>query len=219
MTGISLHEVTIAKPFAVGRFAVTLVEWDAAVAAGGVTHRPDNEGLGGGRYPVINVSWEDANAYCAWLSNMTGKAYHLLSEAKWEYCCRAGTTTPFWWGSAISTSQANYDGNFTYADGREGEYRKEMVPVDSFEPNAWGLYNVHGNIWEWCEDCSHKNYNGAPEGGSAWLKANGGDCDHRVVRGGSWDIEPKYLRSATRVDVYKFMREDDVGFRVARTLD
>ena len=216
-----LHKVTIAKPFAVGRFAINFVEWDAAVAEGGVTHRPDNpdnEGLGGGRYPVIDVSWEDANAYCAWLSNMTGKAYHLLSEAKWEYCCRAGTATPFWWGSAISTAHANYNGNYTYGNGWEGEYRKRTVPVGWFEPNPWGLYNVHGNVSEWCEDCWHEDYDGAPEDGSAWLSADGGDGNIRVLRGGSWINGPQILRSADRDGSFTDSRDVNYGFRISRTL-
>ena len=148
---------------------MTFDEWDACVADGGCNgYQPSDEGWGRGRRPVINVSWDDAKAYVAWLSNKTGKTYRLLSEAEREYVTRAGTTTPFWWGSSISTSQANYDGTNTYGSGVKGEFRHETLPVDSFQPNPWGLYQVHGNVWEWVEDCYHESYAGAPSDGSAW---------------------------------------------------
>ena len=153
------HRVTFARQFAVGKFAVTFDEWDACVGDGGCNgHRPEDEGWGRGKRPVINVNWDDAKAYVAWLSRKTGKTYRLLSEAEREYVARAGTTTPFWWGSTISTSQANYDGNSTYGSGSKGEYRQKTVPVDSFQPNPWGLYQVHGNVWEWTEDCYKDSY-------------------------------------------------------------
>lgn len=130
------RKVVIKTPLAVGRFAVTFDEWDAAFAAGGVEQKPET-GWGRGRQPVTSVSWEDASSYCAWLSEASSKSYRLLSEAEWEYCCRAGTTSPFWWGSTISPNQANYDGNYTYGTGKKGEYRIQTLPVDSFEPNPW----------------------------------------------------------------------------------
>jgi formylglycine-generating enzyme required for sulfatase activity len=210
------HKVTIAAPLAVGRFAVTFDEWDAAVATGGVTHKPGDQGWGRGRRPVVNVSWEDAKAYCAWLSKATGKTYRLLSEAEWEYCCRARTPTPFWWGSDISAAQANFDGNYTYGSGKKGDYRKQTVPVDTFEPNPWGLYQVHGNVWEWCEDVWHANYNGALLDGSVWRQ--GGDQSRRVVRGGSWGNVPQFLRSAGRNGFTTGNRSNSLGFRVGRTL-
>jgi formylglycine-generating enzyme required for sulfatase activity len=210
------HKVTIARPFAVGRFAVTFDEWEAAYGRGGVKHNPGDEGWGRGRHPVINVSWEDATAYVGWLSRETGKSYRLLSEAEWEYCCRAGTATPFWWGPSISTSQANYNGNYSYGGGSKGEYRERTVPVDSFAANPWGLYQVHGNVWEWCEDCLHKDYSGnPPSDGSVWP---GGDPSFRVLRGGSWDNNPLDLRSANRDRDHPDYRNDIIGFRVARTL-
>ena len=148
------HRVTFARPFAVGKFAVTFDEWDACVADGGCNgYKPKDEGWGRDKRPVINVNWDDAQAYVAWLSRKTGKTYRLLSEAEREYVTRAGTTTPFWCGPSISTSQANYDGNHTYGSGSKGEYRQKTMPVDSFQPNPWGLYQVHGNVWEWTEDC------------------------------------------------------------------
>ena len=157
------HRVTFGKSFGVGKFAVTFEEWDACVADGGCNgYKPSDEGWGRGRRPVINVSWEEANAYVVWLSRKTGKTYRLLSEAEREYVTRAGTTTPFWWGASISTQQANYNGNYTYGTEAKGVSRRQTVPVDSFQPNPWGLYQVHGNVWEWTEDCWHDDYSGAP---------------------------------------------------------
>jgi formylglycine-generating enzyme required for sulfatase activity len=165
----------------------------------------------------VCVNWKDARAYVAWLSEATGYTYRLLSEAEWEYAARAGTTEPFWWGSSITPAQANYKGDYVYeGGGGEGEYRQSTVPVGSFEPNPWGLYNVHGNIWEWCEDTWHENYTGAPADGSAWVES--GDGDRRVVRGGSWGSNPRGLRSAFRFRSSTGVRSSNLGFRVGRTL-
>ena len=161
------------------------------------------------------MSWEDAKAYVSWLAQKTGKAYRLLSEAEWEYVARAGTATAFWWGDSISTRQANYDGNHTFRGGPKGEYRQQTVPVGSFEPNPWGLYQVHGNVWEWCVDNWHADYKGAPQDGSVW---QGGDVSLRVLRGGSWFSFPLVLRSAVRYGVPPVYRVSYVGFRLARTL-
>jgi len=210
------HKVTIATPFAVGKFEVTFVEWDACVSAGGCRHRPGDEGWGRGRRPVINVSWEDiTKEYLPWLSRKAGKTYRLLSEAEWEYVARAGTTTPFWWGASISTSQANYDGNYTYGAGAKGESRQKTLPVDSFTANPWGLYNVHGNVWEWVQDCWNSDYNGAPSDGSARTT---GDCGSRVLRGGTWLELPRGIRSAMRGGNFTPSRYNGIGFRVARML-
>ncbi len=165
---------------------------------------------------MVAINWDDAKAYAAWLAETAGKLYRLLSEAEREYVARAGTATAFWWGDAISTSQANYDGNYTFRGGAKGEYRKKTVPVDSFEPNPFGLYNVHGNVWEWCEDVWHDNYQGAPTDGSAWLQ--GGDASRRVVRGGSWNNNPQNLRAANRNRNTTDNRNNNLGFRVGRTL-
>jgi formylglycine-generating enzyme required for sulfatase activity len=190
------HVVTFSRQLAVGRFALTFDEWDACAADGGCKgYKPSDQGWGRERRPVINVSWDDAKEYAAWLSRKTGKTYRLLSEAEREYVTRAGTTTPFWWGSSISTSQANYNGRFTYGGGAQGEFRQKTLPVDSFQPNPWGLYQVHGNVWNWLEDCWNESYQGAPSDGSAWTS---GDCSKRVVRGGSWSSDPQLLRSAFR---------------------
>ncbi|MGH6814968.1 MAG: SUMF1/EgtB/PvdO family nonheme iron enzyme [Hyphomicrobiaceae bacterium] len=211
------HKVTISRPFAVSRFAITFAEWDAAVSKDkdGIKHMPGDNGWGRGLQPVINVSWDDiTKEYLPWLSRKTGRTYRLLSEAEWEYVARAGATTPFWWGSSISTAQANYNGNFTYGNGSKGEYRQRTLPVGSFEPNPWGLYQVHGNVREWCEDNWHDNYQGAPEDGSVW---QGGNTSLRVVRGGSWFDVPRVLRAAFRNGDLSDGRYAGVGFRVART--
>ena len=213
----SPHKVTFSRPFAVGKHAITFDEWDACVADKGCNgYRPSDIGWGRGKRPVINVNWEDAKSYAAWLSSKTGKTYRLLSEAEREYVTRAGTTTPFWWGSTSSPKQANFDGNYTYGSGAKGEYRQKTVAVDSFEPNRWGLYQVHGNVWEWCEDNWHANYSGnPPKDGSVW---QGGDTSLRVLRGGSWISNPDDLRSAIRYVIPPDYRYDVIGFRLARTL-
>jgi formylglycine-generating enzyme required for sulfatase activity len=204
------------KPFAVGKFSVTFEEWDACVADGGCNgYKPSDQGWGRGRLPVIMVTWDSATAYAAWLSRKTGKMYRLLSEAEREYVTRAGTTTPFWWGSSISPRQANYNGSYAYGDGRQGENRQRTLPIDSFGPNPWGLYQVHGNVWEWTEDCYHDGYVGAPSDGSAWTS---GDCSRRVARGGSWFNDPYWLRAADRVWFASGNPAFSKGFRVGRML-
>jgi formylglycine-generating enzyme required for sulfatase activity len=152
----------------------------------------------------------------SWLSRKSGKAYRLLTEAEREYVTRAGTTTPFWWGNSILTSQANYDGNYSYGDGAKGEYRSRTMPVYSFDPNPWGLYQVHGNVWEWTEDCWSDSNGGVLRDGNA--RAVDG-CGGRAVRGGSWASLPKLLRSAQRNGWNAEVRNDFIGFRVARTLN
>lgn len=175
----------------------------------------------GDHHPVVCVNWDDAKAYATWLSRKTGKTYRLLSEAEREYVTRAGTTTPFWWGSAITPKEANYDGSAEpyKGGGSKGEYRQRTVVVDSFAPNPWGLYNVHGNVWEWTEDCRHETYHGAPADGSAWTAACS-DFRRRVSRGGSWGNFPLLLRSAARVlGGSSVLRHYGLGFRLARTLN
>ena len=211
-----LHKVTISRPFAVGKHEVTFAEWDAYVTddcCGG--YRPDDKGWGRGRRPVISVSWHGAQGYIAWLRRKTGKQYRLLSEAEWEYVARAGTTTPFSTGPRITSDQANFDGNYTYMGSSKGVYRQRTVEVGSFKPNPFGLYDVHGNVWEWVEDCWHDSYGGAPSDESAWIA---GRCEHRVLRGGSWSNYPWTLRSAQRVSFSPDARSVYGGFRLARSL-
>ena len=213
--------VTIARPFAVGKFAVTFDEWDACVADGGCNgHKPGDQGWGRGKRPVINVHWDDAKTYAAWLSQKTGKTYRLLSEAERKYATRAGTTTPFWWGSSIAPAQANYNGSVEpyKGGGSKGEYRQRTLPVESFQPNPWGLYQVHGNLWEWTEDCWIDRYTGNPGNGEA--RTTGcTDAGRRVVCGGSWHGDPQFLRSAFRARFLTRVRFNNLGFRLARTLN
>lgn len=230
-----LHKVTISRPFAVGRFAISRGQFAAFVKAKNYNMGPGAHVWNGeawtwdtkaswrepgfpqdDSHPVMCVSWEDATAYAAWLAELTNKSYRLLSEAEWEYVARAGTSGPFWWGSSISTSQANYNGNQTYGGGAVGAYRAGTVPVSSFAPNPWGLYNVHGNSWEDCNDVWHDNYVDAPHDGSPWIRE--GDPTRRVTRGGSWDIGPVALRSAFRNGVRADNRGNDRGFRLARSV-
>ena len=200
-----------------GKYEVTFREWDACRHGGGCSHTPHDEGWGRGRRPVVNVSWTDAQAYVSWLSRVTGKHYRLLTESEWEYVARAGTTGPFHFGSTISTDQANYDGDYPYGSGIKGMYRGKTVPVGSFPSNAFGLHDVHGNVWERVEDCLHWNYLRAPSDGSAWVSA--GNCHTRVYRGGAWANGPKHVRAARRGVVNSSdSRSSAIGFRVARTL-
>jgi formylglycine-generating enzyme required for sulfatase activity len=212
------HTVAIPKPFAVGRFAVTFAEWDACAEDGGCGgNKPSDNGWGRGDRPVINVNWNEAKDYIDWLSKKTGKTYRLLSEAEREYAARAGTSTPFWWGRSITPALANYNGSAEpyKGGGSKGEYRQKTLPVKSFKPNAWGLYQVHGNVWEWVEDCWNENYHNAPSDGSANTT---GECGRRVVRGGSWSGDPLSLRAAFRDWYSSDNRDDLIGFRVGRML-
>ena len=214
-----VHKVTIDYQFAVSVYEVTFNEWGYYVQQGECRdkYRPVDKGWGRADMPVIHVSWEDAQAYVQWLSQKTGRPYRLLSEAEWEYAARAGTDTPFHFGNTISTDQANYDGDFTYGSGKKGQYRAQTIPAGSFLPNKFGLHDMHGNVWEWVEDCWHSSYRRAPTDGSAWIK--GGDCDKRVLRGGAWSSEPHLLRSAIRCASYADNRiSSGYGFRVALTL-
>lgn len=215
-TESSRHKVTFAHSFAVGRYAVTFAEWDACVADGGCNgYKPWDNGWGRGRRPAINISWSDAKSYAAWLSARTGKTYRLLSEAEREYVTRAGTTSSFWWGAAVSRGQANYDDRASQDKNAKGASGQKTAPVDSFQPNPWGLYQVHGNIWEWVEDCVNDTYEGAPVDGSPWLK---GRCEQRVLRGGSWVSKADAVEAGSRYGVQSEGRVSNVGFRVARTL-
>lgn len=224
------HDVTIAKPFAVGRHAITRGQFAAFVNATG--HNTDsgarvwtgtewkfdpskswrNPGFAqDDGHPVVCVNWEDAQAYAHWLSQKTGKVYRLPTEAEWEYVCRAGTTTPYWCGKKITRAQANY-----HCKGVE--WRMGTMLVESFDANPWGLYQVHGNVWEICEDVWHDSYNGAPTDGMAWL--TGGDGSRRVIRGG-FAVNDVFkatfvLRAVNRS--YTVGRSDYLGFRLGRTL-
>ena len=210
------RRVTITEPFAVGVYEVTFAEWDACVNEGGCNgYQPDGEGWGRGDRPVINVSWDDAQAYVKWLSQRTGRRYRLLSESEWEYVARAGTMEPFHTGATTSADQANYDSSYTYGSGKKGRYRGRTVQAGAFSPNAFGLHEVHGNVWEWTQDCWNEDYTGAPTHSRA---RETGECGQRVLRGGSWGDVPWLLRSAARGKNEPAVRGPRIGFRVARTL-
>ena len=162
---------------------------------------------------MINVSWADAVAYCEWLSTETGKLYRLPSEAESEYACRAGTTTARWWGDGISYNRANFRESGSEWSG------ERTSPVDTLDPNPFGLHDMLGNVWEWVEDCWHEDYTGAPTDGSAWLEANDGHCGRRVLRGGSWFIKPLFVRSAVRYWSKTDSRKNDMGFRLAQDIE
>ena len=221
---LPVHEVAIARPFAVGVYEVTFDEWDACVSDRGCGgYRPDGEGWGRGNRPVVNVSWDDAKAYVRWLTGKTGKKYRLLSESEWEYVARGGTTTARYWGegemgqcryaNGADREAKRHNSGWTVADCDDGYYR--TAPVGSFQANGYKLHDVLGNVWEWTEDCWNESYAGAPSDGSAWKS---GDCSRRVVRGGSWDLEPRNLRSAYRGGDGSGGRFVSNGFRIARTL-
>ena len=177
---------------------------------------PNPSRFNGEQRPVEQVSWEDAMEFCHRLSQRTGRHYTLPSEAQWEYACRAGTTTPFHWGATISTNLANYNGREVYGDGEKGEYRQQTMDVASFPANPWGLHDMHGNVWEWCADQWHDNYEGAPEDGRAWIDegAKSNDLKLRLLRGGAWYGRPASCRSACRNYGHPGSRYSNIGFRV-----
>lgn len=199
------HEVGLVKPFAIGKYAITFEDYDSFSKANW-RHKHDDNGWGRTKKPVMNISWHDAQAYCEWLSEQTGSRYRLPSEAEWEYACRAGSITSFSWGNIIIQDKANYSGS--------PNPRGQTVNVEKFTPNTFGLFQMHGNVWEWCQDRWHKDYQGAPTEGCAWESGNGA----RVARGGSYSGLSSELRSASRfqcgaTDHYSFM-----GFRVVQDL-
>jgi formylglycine-generating enzyme required for sulfatase activity len=209
-----LHQVKVVS-FCLGKYPVTQAQWQAVAALPQVNRKLDSNPsrFKGTDLPVEQVSWYDTLEFCARLSQKTGREYRLPSEAEWEYACRAGTTTPFHFGETITPELANYNGNYTYGSGTKGKYRKQTTPVGSFKvANAFGLYDMHGNVWEWCSDHWHSNYEGAPTDGSAWLSDN--DNHSRLLRGGSWDVVPRVCRSAVRHDNGPGFRYNDIGFRV-----
>jgi formylglycine-generating enzyme required for sulfatase activity len=204
------HQVTIAKAFAVSKYPLTFDEWDTCVDYGECPRGISDSGWGRGSQPAINVTWEDAQRYVAWLAGTTGKPYRLLSEAEYEYAARAGATTLYPWGDDIGVNNANCKGCGSQWDDTQ------TAPVGSFAANAFGLFDMVGNLWQWVEDCVHENYQDAPTDGSAWLE--GSDCKNRIVRGGSWNNTPVNLRAANRVGTSRGFRDNLLGFRIARTL-
>jgi formylglycine-generating enzyme required for sulfatase activity len=211
------HQVTV-QPFFLSQYPITQGQWRAVANTPKVKQdlNPDPSGFKGEHCPVEQVSWDDAVEFCDRLSALTGRTYRLPTEAEWEYACRAGTTTPFHFGETITTDLANYNGDYTYQDAPKGENRAQTTEVGIFPPNAFGLSDLHGNVWEWCLDHWHGNYEGAPIDGSAWLTED--DRVNRIVRGGSWFDGPWYCRSAGRSRHAPGLRDDNLGFRVVCAL-
>ncbi len=209
---LPVHKVYIHKPFGIGLYETTFAEYDHFAEATG-RPLPDDAGWGRGKRPVINVSWEDALAYADWLSTNTGKSYRLPSEAEWEYASRAGVASRYWWGDEAELSYANCDGCGSRWDGRQ------TASVGSLEPNPFGLYDIAGNVWEWVQDCWHKNFNGAPVDGRAWEEARDSECSVRVLRGGSWNYPTRFVRSSNRDWNWPDTRHNFIGFRLARDMD
>ena len=205
-----VHDVQVAS-FEIGRYEVTFDEWDNCVDHGGCKQRLEDIGWGRGRRPAINVSWNDAQEYVQWLSSKTGKQYRLPTEAEWEYAARAGTTDSYSFSGKISVDKANYDGNYFFDDSPRGEFREKTTIVGSFPANPWGLYDVHGNVWEWVQDCLHKNYEGAPSTAEAWTE--NGDCSKRGLRGGSWNNHETGVRTTMRGNYRPISRSAYIGFR------
>ena len=228
------QRIAIERPFGVGKFAVTVDQFAAFVAASGHQlgatcgqwdgadwrERPGSflsPGFAqGGNHPAVCVSWEDAAAYAAWLAARTGRRFRLLTEAEWEYAARAGTATPYWWGDTISPGQANGKLGTAIGAGGGGTWLQRTLPVASFAPNPWGLYQVHGNIWEWVQDCWQPSHAGAAPNGSA---RQGPPDSKRVVRGGGWLNSPQGLRSARRHAADRRLRRSDIGFRIAEDIE
>ena len=208
------HQVTV-SPFLMGKYSVTQAQWKAVTALPKRERylNADSANFKGENLPVEQVSWDDAVEFCQRLSKHTGREYRLPSEAEWEYACRALTTTPFYVGPKITTDLANYNGSSTCGYGSKGQSRGQTTEVGSFEiANAFGLYDMHGNVWEWCADYWHKSYEGAPTDGSAWTM--GGDDSWRVLRGGSWHSSPRYCRSTYRHGNARDNKNYSFGFRV-----
>ena len=216
------HQVTVPS-FFMGKYPVIQAQWETVTVLDIVNAglKPVPSRFKGDNLPVEQVSWYDAVEFCARLSNHTGREYRLPSEAEWEYACRAGTTTPFHFGETITSELANYNANYTYGASSEGEYRDRTTTVGSFEiANAFGLYDMHGNVWEWCLDDWHNNYENAPTDGSPWFDNNNNlyqKTNRAILRGGSWIDIPAFCRSAFRLNDLRTERDNMngyIGFRV-----
>ena len=228
-TGLSaerpVRQLTV-RGFAISKTEVTFEQWDACQADGACPQASDH-GWGRGQRPVIGVSWQGAQRYVQWLSARTGKPYRLPSEVEWEYAARAGSVTRYSWGDGAEWV-CNH-ANVLDAQGREAHPKwnwsvvcddghPATAPVASYQPNAWGLYDLAGNVWEWTADCWHPDYTGAPLGSAPWLAEQAGDCTRRVNRGGGWGNNPRTMRSSTRDADAVDGSGDALGFRVARSL-
>jgi formylglycine-generating enzyme required for sulfatase activity len=214
-----VHKVTVAS-FQLAKTEVTADLWAACVMAKGCDYVPDDNGWIEPDMPVRYVSWDDVHVFLTWLNLETGLNYRLPTEAEWEYAARAGTVTPFHTGTCISSEQANSVGNAFDVAGCEhkGLNRKKALPVASFEANGFGLHDMHGNVWEWVQDCWHQSYDEAPTDGSAWVGTDG-ECERHVMRGGTWHGSVNYMRSAYRFRYPREIRTGGLGFRLAHSAD
>ncbi len=219
-----VHDVKI-KGFEIGKYEITFEQWDDCVKNGGCNKYAPRDSWGRKKQPVINVSWNDAMSYTIWLSNITGESYRLPSEAEWEYVARLNSDLPFSTGKCINTSQANFNGNYAFSAKCKPDkfYNNKALEVGSFTVNTNGIYDLHGNVWEWTSDCYHKDYNNSPVNGNSWNI----DCEYDdetkeklfVLRGGSWINKPDNLRSRHRYRNIASKRNFDIGFRVAKSLE
>jgi len=203
-----VHRVSIDKPFAIGRYEVTFADWAKCKDDGACPHNPTDRGWGGSDRPVLDVSWNDAKAFATWMSKRTGQTYRLPSEAEWEYAARGGTKTSYWWGQDVGSRNANC------RECNTGQAPRTL-PVGSFNPNPFGLFDTAGNVAEWVEDCWNDNYRGAPTDGSAWTT---GQCRLRVLRGGAFDSQASYLGSGARFRYDYDVRYSANGFRLVREM-
>ncbi len=206
----AVRTVTIAKPFAIGKYEITFAEWDACVAEGGCTYKPDDKGWGRGKQPVVNISFREVQPFLNWLSKKTGKTYRLPTEAEWEYAARAGTASAYPWGEEIGQNNAACAKCGSQWDD------KQPAPVGSFKPNAYGVHDMAGNVTEWVADCYVYSYVGVPKDGSAFENKN---CQEHAARGGSWHDPPKLLASFSRQWFYALNGFGFNGLRVARSLE
>jgi formylglycine-generating enzyme required for sulfatase activity len=209
------HEAELGA-FLMAQTPITQAQWREVAGWQKVTRdlKPDPSKFKGANRPVERVSWFDAQEFCHRLSQRTGQRYGLPSEAQWEYACRAGSTTPFHFGATLTPELANYNANFVYSDGPKGTYREQTSEVASFPANGWGLHDMHGNVWEWCEDLWHDSYNFAPGDDQPWLIPAATGNEQKLLRGGSWIGDPGDCRSAYRSHDEAVSDADDVGFRV-----
>ena len=212
-----LRNTSISYKFEVSKYEITFDDWAKCLKDGGCAgHKPDDKEWGRGKRPVIDVSFNDAKNFVKWLNKKTGETYRLLSEVEWEYVARAGQTGPFGTGNDISSKDANFDGKAPYGAGAAGPYLRKTQPVGQYEPNAFGVYDMHGNVYEWVEDCWNADHTGAVGDGSP---RTDGDCDFRVMKGGSWVTHGYQARAAARIRYVTDYRYDDYGIRIARTLN
>ena len=212
-----LRDTLISYRFEVSKYEITFDDWNKCTRDGGCGgYKPDDKGWGRGKRPVINVSYNDAQNFLKWLNGKTGQTYRLLSEAEWEYVARAGQDGPFGNGYDMSAQYANFDGKTPYGSGATGQYLRKTQSVGQYEPNAFGVYDMHGNVYEWVEDCWNANHSDAIGDGSP---RKDGDCKFRVMKGGSWVTHGYQTRAAARIRYVMDYRYDDYGIRIARTLN